>query len=287
MKARLMSCLVVVVGFSMVANANLVLQWGSGNHQIMNYNGANIPYSESDGTQGAFAQLINTGPDGTPDFFATNQLSTTGVTDDDFVVSVTYSYGGPALGTQSNEFKLVDSTVDTEAENGTYYVRVFNVANTAYVTKGTNALLSDLDYADIDDVYYWESATHTFTYSELGVPDEFYFTGGSDRQTTFAVVPEPATALIFGPGSMLLIALRRLMLRRRRRSNASELEDYVAQMEPAYATGPVERTLSRDCPRCGSKEHCAAPPTWWMSVMPYVSRHHCNRCEKEYVSLDW
>ena len=285
---RIVSGLICVVLFGALSttSANL-LQWGSEDYEITDVDGSDLPYSTTEGTNGAFAQLIFAGANGTGDIFATNQLDTTGVSGDDVVVDVTFSFGGPTLGSKVNHFKLINSSVDSTNENGAYYVRVYNAANLAFDADGTAAALEDLDVADVNDLYYWQSDLHTFTYSELGANDQWDFSGGSDRQTTFAVVPEPATALIFGPGSMLLIALRRLMLRRRRSSNASELEEYAAQMEPAYATAPVERTLSWDCPHCGSKEHGCAPPTWWMHMFPYASRHQCHRCWKEYVSLDW
>jgi len=181
-------------------------RWGETSNIITDENNQNLEYSESTGTQGAFAQLIWVGPDNTKDPFSTS--TPTGVSGDDAVVATTYSFGGTSgvLGPYTNQFKFnnVGSSIIGPDENGyRYYVRVFNGPNPNYAS-GTNAAVNGV--AGI--TYYYESDVDTFNYSEFGANDTFSFGQGQDRQTLTAV-PEPSTLALMGLGAAALIGARR------------------------------------------------------------------------------
>ena len=185
------------------------LRWGSQLNTVKDENNNNLPYSETDGTQGAFAQLIWVGPDGQIDDFDPGSQDGTG--DDDVVVDTTYSYGseGSVLGTFPNlfQYQAVPLSVIGEDEDGyKYYVRVFNFANPNFYTQGTTASVSSA-------TYYYQSGTYTY---DWGDPEAgatlltFEFTEGQNRQTDMiTAVPEPSTLALMGLGAAALIGARR------------------------------------------------------------------------------
>ena len=187
---------IVLLGLTTASLAN-TLWWGTEPNTVSDQLGTLVPTSKTDGTVGAFAQLIWVGLDGNVDDFL---YSGTGVSDDDSVIAITYSYGASGLGDKSGQFKILDSGL---AENKQVYVRVYNAANPDYYTSGTSAVITGSSIS-----YYWQSAVHSFTYSDVGANDEWNFTGGTNVQTTMAI-PEPATFLLFGMGAMGAWLVRR------------------------------------------------------------------------------
>lgn len=151
------------------------LQWGETSNSIRNNVGGDLPYSKTDGTVGAFAQLIWVGANGVADVFVPTG---TGVSGDDMVVSVSFSCNSGLLDT--NKFGFVVVPGFTAAQNGSnYYVRVFDHANPFYAM-GVNAYVPTMGY-------YWQSALRAFVWDEFGPDDQWPFAGGSDQQTTIPI----------------------------------------------------------------------------------------------------
>lgn len=180
----------------LLANANTLL-WGSDTNTVSDEFGNLVPTSKTNGTIGAFAQLIWVGLDGNVDDFL---YSGTGVSDDDQVLAVNYSYGRDYL-FGDNDGKFFDAPSGL-SEDSQVYVRVYNAANPNYAN-GTNAVITGSDIS-----HYWQSSVYSFDYIELGTDDLWNFTGGTDVQTTTAV-PEPTTFFLFAMGGMGAWVIRR------------------------------------------------------------------------------
>lgn len=178
------------------------LFWGSDTNKVTGESGQSLPYSETTGSGGAFAQLIWVGPDGAKDPFDASDPDGTG--GDDVVVDISYSYGAVTPGTKSNQFSLVGvPLVDIGAaqNNSNYYVRVYNGANPNYGV-GASPITGVTSIT-----YYYESDTHAYQHSDT-TPDEWNFTSGENKQT-ITPVPEPTTMGLMAVGALALVASRR------------------------------------------------------------------------------
>jgi len=180
------------------------LFWTSSTNKVTGYGGQGLPYSETDGTQGAFAQLIWVGPNGTRDPFDPSDPDGTG--NDDVVVDITFSYGAVIPGTKSNQFADVGVPLSDigAAQNGSnYYVRVYNAPNPNY-----NAVGAPITGV-VGITYYYESDIHAYDHKGGTQPDIWNFTGGTDQSTQLQLVPEPTTMGLMAVGALALVASRR------------------------------------------------------------------------------
>jgi hypothetical protein len=194
------------IGSRWTSFARQQFRWGEQTYSIKDENGNNLEYSETSGTQGAFAQLIWVGPNGTIDAFDPNDPDGTG--GDDKVVDTTYSYGsdGEVIGTYTNKFQLQTSSAVGPGQTGSnFYVRVYNNPVSGYYTQGTTASVAEA-------TYYYQSGEYHWSYNELqGGFDNFTFAEGSDRQTLNEIqaVPEPATMGLMAVGALAMLGARR------------------------------------------------------------------------------
>lgn len=200
---KLLTAVMVLLLVLPYVSAN-TLRWGSEMYYIKDYDLGDLPYSEDDGTVGAFRQLIWVGADGLVDAFVN---SGTGITDDDWVVDVSYSYGKGIIGEWTNQFGYIATGFGAAESNNLYYARVYNAGNPDYASD-TNAVIP------VGATHYYESDTHAFAYQETGLDDDFDFSFGSDQQT-LTLIPEPGTLALFGIGLLTIAARRRLRKRKR------------------------------------------------------------------------
>ncbi|QHI67952.1 PEP-CTERM sorting domain-containing protein [Tichowtungia aerotolerans] len=198
--------IIALTAITSVAMANELL-WGTST-VLQDQTGSTIATSFGDPLSGAFAQLVYAGADGQIDAFGTSGAGTTG---DDMVVAINYAYGTTAApfaqpGLLGKFNLLTTSGVNSLAENGTYYVRLFNAANSNY-GDGTSASVFGTAIT-----YYWDSGVTTFSYDELGADVSWDFASGGSPATgdwTAVAVPEPATIGLLGLGTMAAWFIRR------------------------------------------------------------------------------
>ena len=182
----------VVIGLTSTALANALL-WGTVG--TVTCQGVPVATSKSDPFVGAFAQLISVGANGVIDPLV---YSGNGVSGDDVVLDITFSYGGSFIGTKDGKFKFIDGGL---VFSQSVYVRVYNEANENY-NDGVSAAITGGVVR-----YYWESSIHTFVYDSAptAFDDQWDFTGGSGAE----VIPEPTTLLLFVIGGISAWFVRR------------------------------------------------------------------------------
>lgn len=196
MKRTLYASLLTAVLFTLSASADLGW-YNSG--AISNFYGVALATHDTDPTIGPFAQLIRITSGTEPSAFIN---SGSGVSGFDAVWNVSFMGEGDDLHNE-NPGILPPRQGVTGAENGYYYVRVFDAPQTTVTdfNLGTNAPIPSASQ------YYWQSDTFLYTHND-SFPTQFNFAPNGGQ--TLTLIPEPnVLALIFMGAAGLAYARRR------------------------------------------------------------------------------
>lgn len=194
MKHKYVIIAILVSNLSISSFADLL--WFN-SEPILDFDGNAVLSSQTDSSVGYFAQLIFAGASAPSAFVNAGS----GVSGDDVVVDTMFAGMNDFLATDGF-FPLQNTpAVQGSANNGNYYVRVFDAPNLDF-NLGTSAPIPSAAN------YFWQSEVHTFVHSDFE-PDNWDFAPSGGQ--TFELIPEPsAMALLFIGGGSLMYFRRRL-----------------------------------------------------------------------------
>ena len=174
------------------------LYWGN-SVAITDNLGTALTASETDPTVGCFAQLILANGSTANPF----QNSGSGVSGGDTVMDTIYAGMGDMFYTDGIFPQALG--VSGSANNGYYYVRVFDAAQ---------ATLADWNQGNAAPIpstasYYWQSDVHSYAHVD-GIPDQWDFAPSGGSTMNLIAVPEPTTLAFLGLGFGALILRKKM-----------------------------------------------------------------------------